>query len=106
MRLSGGQLRRVAAARMFVRQPELLAFDDISSSLDIRTEHELWSRLLRSCNRRTCLAVSHRLATFEQATQILVLKDGQLVGHDSFDELLRTSAEMRYLAERLEINSG
>lgn len=45
MRLSGGQLQRAAAARMFIRQPELLVFDDLSSALDIATEQALWSRL-------------------------------------------------------------
>ncbi|HEY9707851.1 MAG TPA: ABC transporter ATP-binding protein, partial [Oculatellaceae cyanobacterium] len=45
VRLSGGQLQRAAAARMFVRQPELLVFDDLSSALDVETEQKLWSRL-------------------------------------------------------------
>ena len=42
MRLSGGQMQRVAAARMFIRQPELLVFDDLSSALDVETELALW----------------------------------------------------------------
>jgi ATP-binding cassette subfamily B protein len=45
VRLSGGQVQRSAAARMFVRQPELLVFDDLSSALDVETERQLWSRL-------------------------------------------------------------
>jgi ATP-binding cassette subfamily B protein len=45
VRLSGGQLQRAAAARMFVRQPELLIFDDLSSALDVETELMLWERL-------------------------------------------------------------
>ena len=45
-RLSGGQAQRVAAARMFVRQPELLIFDDLSSALDVETEKVLWERVL------------------------------------------------------------
>jgi ATP-binding cassette subfamily B protein len=46
VRLSGGQVQRTAAARMFVREPELLVFDDLSSALDIETEQALWARLL------------------------------------------------------------
>jgi len=46
VRLSGGQLQRAAAARMFIRQPELLVFDDLSSALDVETEQQLWQRLL------------------------------------------------------------
>jgi len=48
VRLSGGQIQRAAAARMFVRQPELLVFDDLSSALDVETEQRLWQRLLGS----------------------------------------------------------
>jgi hypothetical protein len=49
-RLSGGQKQRVAAARMLLRQPELLVFDDLSSALDVETEQRLWEKLFK--NRR------------------------------------------------------
>ena len=45
VKLSGGQIQRTAAARMFVRDPELLVFDDLSSALDVETEQALWERL-------------------------------------------------------------
>ncbi|MCB9157592.1 MAG: ABC transporter ATP-binding protein [Caldilineaceae bacterium] len=45
VRLSGGQVQRVAAARVFIRQPELLVFDDLSSALDVETEQKLWERI-------------------------------------------------------------
>ena len=45
VRLSGGQIQRTAAARMFVRNTELLVFDDLSSALDVETEQRLWERL-------------------------------------------------------------
>ncbi len=63
VRLSGGQAQRAAAARMYVRAPELLVCDDLSSALDVETEHTLWERLF--AQRRdgmTLLAVSHRRA--------------------------------------------
>src|SRR5439155_14944270 len=47
-KLSGGQLQRAAAARMFVREPDLLVVDDLSSALDVETERTLWDRLLGS----------------------------------------------------------
>lgn len=50
VRLSGGQMQRAAAARMFVRQPELLVFDDLSSALDVETEQLLWERLAERQN--------------------------------------------------------
>ena len=52
VKLSGGQVQRTAAARMFVREPELLVFDDLSSALDVETERTLWERLFDSAARR------------------------------------------------------
>ena len=77
VKLSGGQQRRAAAARMFVREPELLVFDDLSSGLDVDTEQTLWERLSERPN-RTVLAVSHRRAAFRHADHIIVLKDGRV----------------------------
>src|SRR5262249_10164291 len=61
VRLSGGQVQRTAAARMFVRDAGLLVIDDLSSALDVETERVLWERL-SSREEMTCLAVSHRPA--------------------------------------------
>jgi ATP-binding cassette subfamily B protein len=50
VRASGGQVQRAAAARMFVRDAELLVVDDLSSALDVETEHALWERLFAQRN--------------------------------------------------------
>ncbi|HRW10494.1 MAG TPA: ABC transporter ATP-binding protein [Caldilineaceae bacterium] len=78
MRLSGGQVQRAAAARMFVRQPELLVFDDLSSALDGETERLLWERLFAGERKPTCLVVSHRTAVLERADQVVVLNHGRI----------------------------
>jgi ATP-binding cassette, subfamily B, bacterial len=99
MRLSGGQAQRAAAARMLVRQPELLVFDDLSSALDVETEQALWGRVfeLGAAWGTTCLVVSHRPAVLQQANQILVLQDGCITARGRLAELLETSEEMRRL---------
>ncbi len=93
VKLSGGQIQRAAAARMFVRNPELLVFDDLSSALDVETEQHLWQQIFALPDRPTCLVVSHRLAALQRANQILLLAEGQVIAQGTFDTLLQTSPE-------------
>ncbi|MBP7999857.1 MAG: ABC transporter ATP-binding protein [Chloroflexi bacterium] len=97
MRLSGGQVQRSAAARMFVHQPELLIFDDLSSALDVETEQILWERLFSQLKTPTCLVVSHRPAVLRRADHIIILRDGAVVDEGNLEELLARSRDMQAL---------
>ena len=96
VKLSGGQRQRTAAARMFIRDPELLVFDDLSSALDVETENLLWDRTFARGD-RTTLVVSHRRPALERADRIILLKDGAIEGVGSLSELLVQHEEMQSL---------
>jgi ATP-binding cassette subfamily B protein len=96
VRLSGGQAQRVAAARMFIRDAELIVCDDLSSALDVETERTLWERVFAK-QHMTTLVVSHRRAVLRRADHIIVLKDGKVEDEGKLDDLMLRSAEMNSL---------
>ena len=96
VKLSGGQIQRAAATRMFVRPAELYVFDDLSSALDVETERVLWDRVFET-QRSTCLVVSHRRPALRRADKIIVLKNGRVEGVGTLDALLASCEEMQRL---------
>lgn len=105
VRLSGGQVQRSAAARMFIRQAELMVFDDLSSALDVETEKVLWERIFARQG-QTCLVVSHRRQVLRQADQIILMSAGRIADQGPLDDLLERSDEMRQLWQHSSVATG
>jgi ATP-binding cassette subfamily B protein len=88
LKLSGGEKQRVAIARVILKNPKVLIFDEATSSLDSRTEHEIQANLQQVSAQRTTLIIAHRLSTVVEADEILVLDDGGIVERGTHDALL------------------
>ncbi|MBP7263424.1 MAG: ABC transporter ATP-binding protein [Spirochaetia bacterium] len=102
VRLSGGQLQRTAAARMFARGARLMVLDDISSALDVETERRLWDRLMAKGGDASYLVATHREAVLRRADAILFLKDGRLEAKGVYSQLMDSCPGFRNMTARCE----
>ncbi|XP_061193586.1 iron-sulfur clusters transporter ABCB7, mitochondrial-like [Saccostrea echinata] len=87
-KLSGGEQQRVAIARMLVKDPMIIVYDEATSSLDTITEQMILSTLKRVTEGRTTLVIAHRLSTIVDADEILVIRNGKVAEKGSHYELL------------------
>ena len=98
--LSGGQRQRIAIARAFLSDPRILVLDDSTSAIDSNTEDQIQRAMRRILEGRTTLLITHRLSQIRSADQILLMKNGRLIGHGTHDELMATSAPYRQIFVR------
>jgi ABC-type transport system involved in Fe-S cluster assembly fused permease/ATPase subunit len=87
VKLSGGELQRVALARVILRNPAVVILDEATSAVDSKTEASIQEELKKLSTGRTTMVVAHRLSTIKHADLILVIHDGQIVERGTHDEL-------------------
>ena len=97
--LSGGQWQRVAAARAFFREAQVLVLDEPTAALDPLAELALFTRFAELAEGKTALLISHRLGTARLADRVLVLADGTLVESGTHEALQRQEGEYAMLFE-------
>ena len=92
VKVSGGEKQRLSIARSLLRQPDLMVFDEATSSLDSLTEEEVSATIREVAERREAISIliAHRLSTIMHADRIYVLERGRIVERGSHDELLET----------------
>ncbi|AZP05629.1 ABC transporter ATP-binding protein [Jeotgalibaca ciconiae] len=88
MKLSGGEKQRVSIARVILKQPAILIFDEATSSLDSLSEEEIQKEIVPLMDSCTTIMVAHRLSTIRHAEQIIVLEEGSIQQQGTHEELI------------------
>ena len=96
--LSGGQKQRLLIARALAANPEILVLDDASSALDYQTDADLRRALRQGYRDTTTVLIAQRVSSLRHADLILVLRDGDVIGAGTHEELLHTCEEYRTIA--------
>lgn len=97
LRLSGGQVQRIAAARAFLRDAPFLILDEVTANLDPLNERLIGESLRRLLKGRTALIIAHRLNTIVEVDRICVLSGGRIVEQGSHRELITLNGEYQRL---------
>jgi ATP-binding cassette subfamily B protein len=88
--LSGGEWQRMALARAYLRDAQLLILDEPTASLDARSEHDVFRQFTELTQGKMALLISHRFSTVRMADRILVMEDGQISEEGPHDELMKS----------------
>ncbi len=98
--LSGGEFQKLAVARVFAKDCEICILDEPSSALDPLSEYEIFENMLKACEGKTIIFISHRLSSTVMADKIYMLEKGEIVESGSHAELMKQNgkyAEMYHM---------
>jgi ATP-binding cassette subfamily B protein len=101
--LSGGEWQKLALARAYLREAQVLILDEPTASLDARSEHEVFERFAELTRGKMAMLISHRFSTVRMADRIFVLQDGRIAEEGAHDQLMQNGG--RY-AEMFELQAA
>lgn len=87
--LSGGEEQRIALARAYSKDADIMVLDEPSSALDPIAEHEIFTNMMRICKNKTLIMISHRLSSVIDADCIYMIEDGRIIETGTHDELMQ-----------------
>ena len=96
-KLSGGQLQRLALARAFYKNTEILIIDEGTSSLDAETEHNVNRTIMNKSADKTVIFISHRLSALKECDQIIIMENGKISDIGTYSELEKSSKWFQYI---------
>lgn len=99
MGLSGGELQRIALARAFLHGGQVLILDEVTSHLDVNTEAQLSRALQRLMKDKLVILVGHRIQTMQWASQLYVLRQGEIIEQGSYESLLAQNGYFKALVD-------
>lgn len=103
LKLSGGERQRLAFARILLQRRNVLILDEPVSALDNITEKSIMETILKEFSGKTVIIVAHRLNFIRQVDQIVVMNQGNIVGHGPLDKLIQTCEPFRELWLRKDV---
>jgi len=98
--LSIGEWQKIALARAFFRDAQIIALDEPASSLDVKTEYEVFRRFRQLFTGRAAILISHRFSTVRMADRIFVFEEGRIVERGSHDQLIQLHGKYADLFEK------
>jgi ATP-binding cassette subfamily C protein len=99
VRLSGGQRQRIGIARALYSNPDILIFDEATSSLDNITERAVLEAIENISQTKTIIMIAHRLSTVENCDEIFLLEKGEVIGSGNYESLLRDNEEFKEMSK-------